>query len=84
MIESSWVEVLVLVLFGFCTGILFTLWYVFHVIKSITLNLAVKIGASFKVQELSVREVVKTITNVIEKSLDEVELAKTQIKQPKK
>ena len=68
------IQSLNLVLLGFVTGVLFTLWYVFRFLKIPIMQFAAALGARIKTTNISLKQLLKGITTVIDKSLEEIEL----------
>ena len=74
MIDNPIIQVLVVLLFGFCLGILFTLWYMFRFLKIPIMEFAAALSARIKTTNISLKQLLRGITIVIDKSLEEIEL----------
>lgn len=73
MIDNPIIQFLTVLCFGFCAGVLFTIWYLLRFIKSPILKFATAFSAKIKSSDVSLKQLAKGITTVIDKSLEEVE-----------
>ena len=68
MIENPVIQFIVVLLFGFCLGILFMIWYILHMIAVLSLRT--------KIKELTYKEIINIVIRILSNSIKEVELAK--------
>jgi len=78
MIDNPIIEILIVLLFGFCLGCLFMIWYLTKVTRNVFVRIASIIGAKFKGTEISLKDLLKGVSTVVDKSLEEVEKAERE------
>lgn len=76
MIENPILQFVVVLLFGFCLGIIFYQWYIFRVGKNIAVKIIEVFGSSIGLKQVSYKDLAIIIARILEKSVEEVEIAK--------
>jgi len=79
LIDNPIFQVMVVLLFGFCLGVLFTLWYMFRFLKIPIMQFAAALSARIKSTNIDFKQLVRGITTVIDKSLEEIELESERV-----
>jgi len=73
MIDNPLIQFLTVLCFGFCIGVLFTIWYLLRFIRMPVLKFLTALSTKVKSSDISLKQLAKGITTVIDKSLEEVE-----------